>query len=156
MPGAEYGPAKQWPVAHFSELAQQINQIGGQVLIFGSDKDRSDGDAIAESNSNVINLCGETTIEGAVDLIGSTHIAVTNDSGLMHVAASVGIPLVSIYGSSSPLFTPPLTDKAIVEWLKLECAPCFKRECPLQHLNCLRQITPQSVFKHIETIYVIK
>jgi heptosyltransferase-2 len=156
MPGAEYGPAKQWPVAHFAELAQKINQIGGQVLIFGSDKDRSDGDAIAESNSNVINLCGETTIEGAVDLIGSTHIAVTNDSGLMHVAASVGIPLVSIYGSSSPLFTPPLTDKAIVEWLKLECAPCFKRECPLQHLNCLRQITPQSVFKHIETIYVIK
>ncbi len=152
MPGAEYGPAKQWPVAHFAELAQKINQIDGQVLIFGSEKDRADGDAIAESNSNVINLCGKTTIGDAVDLIGSTHIAVTNDSGLMHVAASVGIPLVSIYGSSSPLYTPPLTDKAIVEWLKLDCAPCFKRECPLQHLNCLKQITPQSVFKHIETI----
>lgn len=156
MPGAEYGPAKQWPVTHFAELAQKINQIGGQVLIFGSNKDRADGDAIAESNSNVVNLCGETTIEDAVDLIGSTHIAVTNDSGLMHVAASVGIPLVSIYGSSSPLYTPPLTDKAIVEWLKLDCAPCFKRECPLQHLNCLKQITPQSVFKHIEAIHVVK
>lgn len=153
MPGAEFGPAKQWPVAHFSELAQKINQIGGQVLVFGSDKDRIDGDAIAESNSNVVNLCGKTTIEEAVDLIGSTDIAVTNDSGLMHVAASVGIPLVSIYGSSSPRYTPPLTDKAIVEWLKLDCAPCFKRECPLQHLNCLKQITPQSVFKHIEAVH---
>ena len=153
MPGAEYGPAKQWPVAHFAELAQKINQLGGQVLIFGSDKDRADGDAIAESNSNVINLCGKTTIEDAVDLIGSTNIAITNDSGLMHVAASLGIPLVSIYGSSSPLYTPPLTDKAIVEWLKLDCGPCFKRECPLQHLNCLKQITPQSVFKHIEAIH---
>jgi len=156
MPGAEYGPAKQWPVAHFAELAKKINQIGGQVLIFGSDKDRNDGDVIAESHSNVINLCGKTTIEDAVDLIGTTHIAVTNDSGLMHVAASVGIPLVSIYGSSSPLYTPPLTDKAIVEWLKLDCAPCFKRECPLQHLNCLNQITPQSVFNHIEAIYATK
>lgn len=156
MPGAEYGPAKQWPVVHFAELAQKINQIDGQVLVFGSDKDRADGDAIAESNSNVINLCGKTTIEEAVDLIGSTHIAVTNDSGLMHVAASVGIPLVSIFGSSSPLYTPPLSDKAIVEWLNLDCAPCFKRECPLQHLNCLKQITAQSVFKHIEAIYANK
>jgi heptosyltransferase-2 len=156
MPGAEYGPAKQWPVAHFAELAQKINQIGGQVLIFGSDKDRAGGNVIAESNSNVINLCGKTTIEDAVDLIGSTDIAVTNDSGLMHVAASVGIPLVSIYGSSSPLYTPPLTEKAIVEWLELDCAPCFKRECPLQHLNCLTQITAQNVFKHIEIIYAKK
>jgi heptosyltransferase-2 len=156
MPGAEYGPAKQWPVAHCAELAQKINQIGGQVLIFGSEKDRADGDVIAESNSNVINLCGKTKIEDAVDLIGATHIAVTNDSGLMHVAASIGIPLVSIYGSSSPLYTPPLTDKAIIEWLKLDCAPCFKRECPLQHLNCLNQIIPQSVFKHIEAIYANK
>jgi heptosyltransferase-2 len=156
MPGAEYGPAKQWPVSHFADLAQKINQIGGQVLIFGSDKDRAGGDVIAESNSNVINLCGKTTIEDAVDLIGSTDIAVTNDSGLMHVAASVGIPLVSIYGSSSPLYTPPLTEKAIVEWLELDCAPCFKRECPLQHLNCLTQITAQNVFKHIEIIYAKK
>lgn len=153
MPGAEYGPAKQWPVGHFAELAKMIREIDGQVLIFGSDKDRVDGDAIAKSNSNVINLCGKTNIEDAVDLIGATHIAVTNDSGLMHVAASVGIPLVSIYGSSSPLYTPPLTDRATVEWLKLECAPCFKRECPLLHLNCLKQITPQSVFRHIEAIH---
>lgn len=152
MPGAEYGPAKQWPVTHFAELAKKISQIGGQVLIFGSDKDRADGDKIAESNLNVINLCGKTTIEDAVDLIGATHVAVTNDSGLMHVAASVGIPLVSIYGSSSPLYTPPLTGKAIVEWLQLDCAPCFERECPLKHMNCLTQITPQSVFKHIQAI----
>ncbi|MFT5658331.1 MAG: heptosyltransferase-2 [Gammaproteobacteria bacterium] len=154
MPGAEYGPAKQWPVTHFAELAQMINKLGGQVLIFGSDKDRTDGDTIAESNPNVINLCGKTSIEDAVDLIAATHVAVTNDSGLMHVAASVGIPLVSIYGSSSPLYTPPLTDKAIVEWLKLDCSPCYQRECPLQHLNCLKQITPQSIFHHIETINV--
>jgi heptosyltransferase-2 len=135
-------------------LAQMINKLGGQVLIFGSDKDRTDGDTIAESNPNVINLCGKTSIEDAVDLIAATHVAVTNDSGLMHVAASVGIPLVSIYGSSSPLYTPPLTDKAIVEWLKLDCSPCYQRECPLQHLNCLKQITPQSIFHHIETINV--
>jgi heptosyltransferase-2 len=155
MPGAEYGPAKQWPTSHFSELAQMIDQVGGQVIIFGSDKDRIDGDVIARSGKNVTNLCGKTSIEDAVDLISATDIAVTNDSGLMHVAASVNIPLVSIYGSSSPLYTPPLTDKALVEWLELDCGPCFKKECPLQHLNCLKQISAQRVFQHIKAIHAL-
>ncbi|MCO7227311.1 lipopolysaccharide heptosyltransferase II [Pleionea sp. CnH1-48] len=149
MPGAEYGPAKQWPLEHFATLANLIKDAGGQTFIFGSPKDKADGDKIAEACDAVVNLCGKTTIEDAIDLIAMTNIVVTNDSGLMHVSAALGLPLVCIYGSSSPLYTPPLSDKAKVEWLKLECAPCHQRQCPLGHLDCLYKITPAKVFEHI-------
>jgi heptosyltransferase-2 len=152
MPGAEFGPAKQWPLAHFIELAKMIGAIGGQVILFGSDKDRADGEVIVNATKNALNLCGKTTIEDAVDLISIVDIAIANDSGLMHVAASVDVPIVSIYGSTSPDYAPPLTDKGQVEWLGLECAPCRQRQCPLLHLNCLTQILPEKVFQHIESL----
>ena len=152
VPGAEFGPAKQWPLKHFTRLASLIDDIGGKVVLFGSEKDRLDGEQIAQSNSNVLNLCGQTSIEDAVDLMSTVDIAIANDSGLMHVAASVNVPLVSIYGSTSPGYAPPLTDKGQIEWLGLECAPCRQRECPLKHLNCLNQINPERVIKHIEAI----
>ncbi len=152
VPGAEFGPAKQWPLAHYTRLAGMVNDIGGRVILFGSGKDRLDGEQISQSSSNVLNLCGETTLGDAVDLLSVVDIAVANDSGLMHVAASVGIPLVGLYGSTNPGLTPPLTDKGHVEWLNLECAPCGQRQCPLQHLNCLNQISPERIFKHIELV----
>ena len=141
LPGAEYGEAKRWPVTYYAELANTLEQQGIQVWILGSDKDSAAATFIAKENS-AINLCGLTALEDSIDLLSVCNSAVSNDSGLMHIAAAVGIPLIAIYGSSTPAYTPPLTHKAKIQYLGLECSPCFKRECPLQHTNCLKQIKP--------------
>jgi heptosyltransferase-2 len=142
MPGAEYGPAKQWPVDYFSRLARELAASAAQVWIFGSAKEAALGDAIAAGAdaARVRNLCGETSLVEAVDLLALADVAVSNDSGLMHIAAAVGTHVVALYGSSTPAFTPPLTDKSTVHYRALDCSPCFKRECPLGHLDCLRGI----------------
>lgn len=145
MPGAEYGPAKQWPLAHYAELARQLVERGFQIWLLGSAKDREAAATIAEGLEPVHNLCGRTELVDAVDLIALSRAVVSNDSGLMHVAAAVGTPLVALYGSSTPAYTPPLTDRAEVLYLNLDCSPCFRRECPLGHKNCLEQIGADEV-----------
>ncbi len=146
MPGAAYGPAKSWPVEHFGELARQLTATGIEVWVLGSEKEHPDGEAIRNSGGpRVINLCGRTRLEDTVDLLSMADFAVTNDSGLMHVAAASGAHVVAVYGSSSPDFTPPLTAAKSIHYLGLECSPCFKRECPLGHLRCLKEISPESV-----------
>lgn len=149
MPGAEYGPAKCWPLTHFAELAVGLDKAGFAVWILGSGKDRAAGEDIA-ANSPAINLCGRTRLEQAIDLLAYCSHAVSNDSGLMHVAAAVGIKVVAIYGSTSPGFTPPLTSKAAIQYLGLECSPCFRRECPLGHLRCLTEIQPATILAVIK------
>lgn len=148
MPGAEYGPAKCWPLSHFADLASSLDKAGFATWVLGSDKDREAGAWIA-ANSPAVDLCGQTSLEQAIDLLAHCRHAVSNDSGLMHVAAAVGIPLVALYGSTSPGFTPPLTDKASIQYLGIECSPCFKRECPLGHLRCLTDIRPEAVLSVI-------
>ena len=144
IPGAEYGEAKRWPVKYYAELAKQLCEQSIQVWVLGSEKDVKVASIIAEDKP-VINLCGKTRLEDTIDLLSVCKTAVTNDSGLMHIAAAVGIPLVAIYGSSTPDYTPPLTDKAKIEYLALECSPCFKRECPLGHTDCLNNILPDRI-----------
>ena len=147
LPGAEYGPAKRWPVERFAELAKRLKAAGKQVWVFGSAKENELGDAIvrAAGEKDVANLCGATKLIDAVDLLALAECAVTNDSGLMHIAGAVGVRLVALYGSSSPDYTPPLTTKADVVYLRLECSPCFERECPLKHFNCMMQIPVEDV-----------
>ncbi|MEQ8800165.1 MAG: lipopolysaccharide heptosyltransferase II [Salinisphaeraceae bacterium] len=141
MPGAEYGPAKQWPVAHYAALARALGRRGQRVLIFGSPKDAEVGSAIVSAAGDAtVNLCGRTQLADVIDLLALCEFAVTNDSGLMHVAAAVGTPLVAIYGSSTPGFTPPLSDAARILHLGLACSPCFERRCPLGHTQCLTRI----------------
>ncbi len=149
-PGAEYGPAKRWPEQHFAELAQKLAAQGTPVWLLGSKKDAPVGEEIVRLSGGqeagaVRNLCGVTNLEQAVHLLSVARHVVTNDSGLMHVAAALGTPLTALFGSSSPAYTPPLSDKAQTIWLKLECSPCFQRVCPLGHLNCLRGITAERV-----------
>jgi heptosyltransferase-2 len=145
-PGAEYGPAKRWPTSHFAELARQLTEQGCTVWLFGSPKDQAAALEINRLAPGLCrNLCGATTLSQAIDLLALADLVVCNDSGLMHVAAALDRPLVTLYGSSSPGFTPPLSDKADILSLKLDCSPCFKRECPLGHLDCLNKLLPQYV-----------
>ena len=148
-PGAEYGPAKRWPIHHFAALAKML---AVPVWIVGSAKDAPVGDEIVQQSScTVLNLCGKTSLEQAIDLIATARAVVTNDSGLMHVAAALDRPLIALYGSSSPSYTPPLSARAKILALGLECSPCFKRECPLGHLHCLENIKPEQVLSALPT-----
>ncbi len=147
MPGAEYGPAKRWPVEYFAALAARLVAAGLGVWVLGSKKERPLGEAIegADGRGRIRNLCGETRLEEAVDVLAASTAAVTNDSGLMHVAAAVGTHVIALYGSSSPDFTPPMTTSRTVLRLGLPCSPCFERTCPLGHLRCLREIGVDAV-----------
>ncbi len=160
MPGAEYGPAKCWPLAHYAQLAGAVLSDGRQVWVFGSEKDHASAQHIVEmanaysdaAGSRMHNLCGRTALVDAVDLIAATQRVVTNDSGLMHVAGAVGVGLLAFYGSTTPHFTPPLTARARILQRDLDCRPCFARECPLGHLDCLRTITPDEAYAALDTL----
>ena len=145
-PGAEYGPAKRWPEAHFAEVAKQKRTAGWQTWIFGSEKDQPVGQTIqAQVGDGCIDLTGKTSMAQAIDLMSLATAVVSNDSGLMHVAAALDKKIIALYGSSDPHFTPPLHEQADILSLHLDCSPCFKRECPLGHLNCLNNLSPDQV-----------
>ncbi len=152
MPGAEYGPAKQWPLDYFRRLAQHVSERGARVIVLGGPKDAPAGETISEGLPGVVNLCGRTSLTDAVDLLAACDQAVSNDSGLMHVAAAVGTHLQAIYGSSSPHYTPPLTHSADIHWRDLSCSPCFERTCPLGHTNCLKEIEPGQVIARLPAL----
>lgn len=150
-PGAEYGEAKRWPTEYYAEVANHALNNGWQVMLFGSDKDVPVTNHINQITQNrCINLGGKTKLGEAIDVMSLSDTVVSNDSGLMHVAAALDKKLIAIFGSSDPYHTPPMHPQAVIEYLKLECSPCFKRECPLGHLNCLKNISPQHVIDHIK------
>jgi heptosyltransferase-2 len=146
-PGAEYGPAKCWPVEYFADVARHYIAHGGQVILLGSGKDApvtAEITALVDSPA-CLDLAGKTTLQEVLALLSLADRVLSNDSGLMHVAAAVGTPVIALYGSSDPTHTPPLSDKAQILHLGLTCSPCFRRECPLGHLDCLKKITPDQV-----------
>lgn len=156
-PGAEFGPSKRWPDAYYATVAEEKLRAGWQVWIFGSPKDREVAEAIRRQvpekyRSRVHLLAGETTLEEAVDIMALVDAVVSNDSGLMHIAAALHRPLVAVYGSTSPDFTPPLGHRVEIVRLGLECSPCFQRECPLGHLNCLKQLEPPLVSAALDRV----
>lgn len=146
-PGAEFGPAKRWPVSHFAAVARRKVGEGWTVWIVGSEKDRAIGEAIkAEVDSSQChNLAGRTKLDQAIDILSLATTVISNDSGLMHVAAALRRSLIAVYGSSDPGFTPPLAANAKIVRLGLTCSPCFKRECPYGHYKCLQEIRPEHV-----------
>lgn len=154
MPGAEYGPAKRWPAAYYGALAAEMADAGNDVVVLGSAKEKPIGDEVMAhaARARVHNLCGATSLADVVDLAAGADVAVSNDSGLLHLAAAAGAPVVALYGSSSPAFTPPLSDAAAIVSLALECSPCFARDCPLKHMRCLNDLTPATVLRAVESV----
>jgi len=150
-PGAEYGEAKRWPAEYYAEVAVAALSKGWRVWLFGSDKDIPVTSHINQlTQSQCTDFAGKTKLGEAIDLISVCDTVISNDSGLMHVAAALDRKLIAIFGSSDPYHTPPMHPHAVIEYLGLDCSPCFKRECPLGHLNCLKQITPGRITKLIQ------
>jgi heptosyltransferase II len=145
-PGAEYGPAKRWPTEHFIALAQRLLAAGYAVWLIGSPNDQASAEPIAAAVPGVRNACGRTDLGTAIDLLAQASVVISNDSGLMHAAAAVGRPLVALFGSSSPIYTPPLSPLARVARIDIACSPCFQRECPLGHFKCMRELEPNVVY----------
>ncbi|ART80334.1 lipopolysaccharide heptosyltransferase II [Oceanisphaera avium] len=156
-PGAEFGPSKRWPEHHYAEVAKQQIEQGKQVWIFGSAKDVPVAETIrttlpSELQAHCHILAGKTSLHQAIDLMALSSMVVSNDSGLMHIAAALQRPLVAVYGSTSPKYTPPLAEKVAIVHTDIECRPCFQRECPLGHLKCLKELYPQQVLTAIDSL----
>ncbi|MGL5948306.1 MAG: lipopolysaccharide heptosyltransferase II [Aeromonas sp.] len=156
-PGAEFGPAKRWPEAHYASVAATHIAQGWQVWIFGSTKDVPVATAIAQAlpasaQAACQLLCGKTSLHEAIDLMALARRVISNDSGLMHIAAALDRPLVAIYGSTSPLYTPPLAQRVAIVHTEISCRPCFKRTCRYGHLKCLTELSPQQVLAACHTL----
>jgi heptosyltransferase-2 len=151
-PGAEYGEAKRWPAEYYAEVAHSALAQGWEVWLFGSDKDVPVTSQInALAGGKCLDLGGKTKLGEAIDLMSLTSAVVSNDSGLMHVAAALDKKVVAIFGSSDPYHTPPMSNRAQILYLNLVCSPCFKRGCPLGHLRCLKDISPESVMHRLRS-----
>jgi heptosyltransferase-2 len=151
-PGAEYGPAKRWPPDYFVQIANAKLAQGWEVWLFGSQRDSAITQAIDRATGGrCLDLGGRTSLAEAIDLLALTQVVVSNDSGLMHVAAALGRRVVALFGSSDPRHTPPMSADAKVLYLALSCSPCFKRECPLGHLKCLKGIEPKQVLAAMQS-----
>ena len=180
-PGAQFGAAKQWPAQHYAEVAIHCSALGLQVWLLGSPADRDicaeiarrcvqagaqtdlqDGQSPLGGAAPILDLCGRTSLLAAVDLLAAASAVVANDSGLMHVACAVDTPVVALYGSTSPKFTPPLHEQAKAISLvtldggarRLDCQPCFERICRFGHTNCLTELTPKAVLHELAQLVV--
>lgn len=149
-PGAAFGEAKRWPAEHYAVVAKEKLAQGWAVWLFGSKAEMPQTQAIQElCNNQCVDFAGQLQLTQTMDLMSCVNAVVANDSGLMHIAAALNRPLVVVYGSTSPKFTPPLSTQVKMVSLGLSCSPCFKRDCPLGHLNCLKQLTPDLVLKNL-------
>jgi heptosyltransferase-2 len=161
-PGAEFGSSKQWPASHFIMLCTRLLADGWRVVIMGSAGDAAIAQEIYEGVEQKLgrsladrcfNLAGKTTLAEAIDIMAACNLAVSNDSGLMHVAAALNLPVVALYGSTSPEFTPPLAPMAKILTTPIECRPCFDRECRFGHKRCMTDIEPARVLTAILDLY---
>jgi heptosyltransferase II len=154
--GAEYGQAKRWPPAHYAALARRLVGAGFGVWVMGGPGDAGIGDQVAALAPEVVNLAGRTTLPEAIDLIAAAKAVVSNDSGLMHVAAALGRPVIGLYGATSPAFAPPLSRVAVILREDLPCSPCGKRICPLGHFKCMNDLAPERVFAALRPLLAVE
>ncbi len=156
-PGAEFGQAKRWPARYYAEVAEHYVRQGWQVWIFGSKNDQPVGEEIRQQlipglREEVCNLAGNTELAQAIDLMSCASAVISNDSGLMHVAAALQRPLVAIYGSTSTGFTPPLAEQVAVVRTGIDCSPCFQRTCKFGHYKCLTDLPSSQVIEALDAL----
>jgi len=146
-PGATYGPAKRWLPERFAALCDRLQESSGaRIVILGGPGDAAVGDQVSRfMKIPPINLCGKTTLRQAVSVIDRCHLFITNDSGLMHVAAALDIPLVAIFGSTNPNTTGPSSSKSRIVRVPMDCSPCLKTTCPEDH-RCMEEISVDQVY----------
>lgn len=151
-PGAEFGSAKQWPAAHFAQLAQTLRQMQPdmQIALLGSAKDKSACEEVAALAPQVRSLAGATSLGDAIAIIARAEAVVSNDSGLLHIASALNRPVIAIYGPTDPGHAPPFSDMAASLSLKLDCSPCMQRECPLGHHRCMRELGAERVWQALQ------
>ena len=148
MPGASYGVSKQWSMEHFKEVVE-LGKNDYSFVVLGGESERKMGDAILQGvDATGHNLSGKTSLYDAVDILSISDFCITNDSGLMHVAAATQCFVKALYGSSSPDYTPPLTNKKQIYSDTLDCKPCFKRTCSYGHYDCWKKITAERVLNN--------
>ncbi len=155
-PGAEFGPAKQWPVEYYAAIATHYAAKGWQICLLGSPADKESASQIRKQTTAhpdaILNLCGQTELTDAIDIMAHANAIVSNDSGLMHLAAALNKPLVAVYGPTSPNFTPPLNTQAKTIQIPVDCGPCFQRQCPEQHHRCMQDLSPQQVITQLDIL----
>ena len=151
-PGAEYGPAKRWPVSHWYELISQVlKETDHPVVITGSCEDTKAADFLKEnSQGRVVDMTGKTTLQEFLAILSLCSVFVANDSGAMHAASAIGTPVVGIFGSTCPTATSPVMGRNKIIYKGLTCSPCFERECPKKNYECLSSIEPEEVFEALK------
>jgi heptosyltransferase II len=152
-PGAEFGISKRWPPGYYAQVAKAKLDEGWVVWLFGSKRDGEVAEDIQhKTQRRCLDLTGKTQLAEAIALLSLAKAVVSNDSGLMHIAAALQRPLVAIYGSSSALYTPPLSNNVQILSLNLECSPCFQRVCPLGHFKCMLDLQPRQVLETLDLL----
>jgi lipopolysaccharide heptosyltransferase II len=153
-PGAEYGPAKRWLPDRYADVVKQISDsLACRWRLVGTAKDRAVADEIvslAGNPANVENLCGQTTLSELIQILRESHLLLTNDTGTMHLAALLGVRTVAIFGSTEPALTGPLGIGHAIVRRRVECSPCFLRECPID-FRCMKEIESQQVVSAIRS-----
>ena len=144
--GAEYGPAKRWLPERFAEAAERVSaQSPVQWMLFGTARDASAGAQVAAAlGDRCVNRIGQTTLDQLIDELHDCRLLLTNDTGTMHLAALLGVPVVAIFGSTEPRLTGPLGNGHIILRHHVECSPCFLRECPID-FRCMKAVTVKEV-----------
>jgi heptosyltransferase-2 len=147
VPGAGFGSAKRWPLPHWGAVARELAAAGLTPVVVGAARDRGAAIEIATDCRDVVDLTGRTSLDGVIDLMSAAGLVVANDTGLLHVAAAVDVPVLGIYGSTSPSDTPPLSSRSETVSIGLPCSPCHARECPLGHHACMTDLLPAEVIR---------
>jgi heptosyltransferase-2 len=152
-PGAVYGPAKQWPIAHFRTLATKMIQLfGTSILILGTNEDAESGAKISQGLEGVHNYCGQTSLTEFLAILTKAKLLIGNDSGSMHLMGALQRPQIAIFGSTSPTWTAPVNPYASVLNQNLSCSPCFARTCRYGHYDCLTKIQPELLLQEAQKI----